>query len=94
MKMRITLISDTHGKHRLLDEDLPGGDLLLHAGDFMNGGRDFDRSNLDFLEWFNKIDNYAQTKYSLPVITIVYLKILLIGLKTISQVSYNRLLTR
>ena len=58
MKMRITLISDTHGKHRLLDEDLPGGDLLLHAGDFMNGGWDFEEAT-DFLEWFNKIDNYT-----------------------------------
>ena len=56
--MRITLISDTHGKHRLLDEDLPGGDLLLHAGDFMNAGWDFEEAT-DFLEWFNKIDNYT-----------------------------------
>jgi hypothetical protein len=58
MKMRITLISDTHGKHRLLDKDLPGGDLLLHAGDFMNGGHDFEEAT-SFLEWFNKIDNYT-----------------------------------
>jgi predicted phosphodiesterase len=30
--MRIVLISDTHGLHRQLD--VPGGDLLIHAGDF------------------------------------------------------------
>jgi Icc-related predicted phosphoesterase len=30
--MRIVLISDTHGLHRQLE--VPGGDLLIHAGDF------------------------------------------------------------
>ena len=30
--MRIVLISDTHGLHRELD--VPGGDMLIHAGDF------------------------------------------------------------
>jgi Icc-related predicted phosphoesterase len=30
--MRIVLISDTHGLHRQLDA--PGGDVLIHAGDF------------------------------------------------------------
>jgi Icc-related predicted phosphoesterase len=30
--MRIVLISDTHGLHRQLD--VPGGDILIHAGDF------------------------------------------------------------
>ncbi|MBZ5670708.1 MAG: metallophosphatase domain-containing protein [Acidobacteriia bacterium] len=30
--MRIVLISDTHGLHHQLD--VPGGDLLIHAGDF------------------------------------------------------------
>ncbi len=30
--MRIVLVSDTHGLHRQLE--LPGGDLLIHAGDF------------------------------------------------------------
>ena len=36
--MRITFISDTHTKHRHCELDLPGGDLLIHAGDFMNSG--------------------------------------------------------
>jgi predicted phosphodiesterase len=58
MKLKITLISDTHGKHNQLNKDLPGGDLLLHAGDFMNGGYD-DKEATDFLEWFDKIDNYT-----------------------------------
>ena len=33
--MKITLISDTHSKHKQLDGDLPGGEILIHAGDFM-----------------------------------------------------------
>jgi predicted phosphodiesterase len=58
MKKTITFISDTHGKHNQLNKDLPGGDILIHAGDFMNGGYDFQEAE-DFLEWFNKIDNYT-----------------------------------
>jgi hypothetical protein len=38
---KVTLISDTHTKHRYLDADLPGGDILIHAGDFMSSGYDF-----------------------------------------------------
>jgi predicted phosphodiesterase len=36
--MKITFISDTHTKHREINKDLPGGDLIIHAGDFMNSG--------------------------------------------------------
>jgi predicted phosphodiesterase len=38
--MIITFISDTHTKHRYCELDLPGGDLLIHAGDLMNSGYD------------------------------------------------------
>jgi Icc-related predicted phosphoesterase len=31
--MKIVMISDTHSKHRMIN-DLPDGDLLIHAGDF------------------------------------------------------------
>lgn len=34
--MRIVIISDTHNKAHMID--LPEGDVLLHAGDFTNGG--------------------------------------------------------
>jgi predicted phosphodiesterase len=34
---RIVCISDTHGLHRKVA--VPGGDLLIHAGDFMRTGR-------------------------------------------------------
>ena len=36
--MKITLISDTHAKHIQLNGSLPGGDILIHAGDFMTSG--------------------------------------------------------
>ncbi len=51
--MHFTCISDTHGKHR--DLKLPGGEVLLHAGDCTNVGR---RAGvIDFLDWFSE-QNY------------------------------------
>lgn len=47
--MRITFISDTHTKHRQLE--LPGGDLLIHAGDIMNSGYSVYEVT-DFCKWF------------------------------------------
>jgi predicted phosphodiesterase len=53
--MIITVISDTHTKHNYLNGDLPGGDLLIHAGDFMNSGyRPTDIT--DFCKWFEVQD--------------------------------------
>lgn len=55
--MRITLISDTHTKHRNITSDLPGGDLLIHAGDIMNSG--YDENDIwEFLQWFESQDQY------------------------------------
>ena len=51
--MRITFISDTHTKQ--LELDLPGGDLLIHAGDIMNSGRDKEDIH-EFCEWFESQD--------------------------------------
>ena len=56
--MRISLISDTHGKHQHVTRDLPGGDLLICAGDFMNSGR-YIHEATDFLDWFDEIDTYT-----------------------------------
>lgn len=55
--MDITLISDTHGKHQEITEDLKGGDLLIHCGDSMNSGRN-EQELISFCEWFNNLDNY------------------------------------
>lgn len=55
--LKITLISDTHNKHHQLTEDLPGGDLLLFAGDIMGTG--YRKEELhDFCKWFNSLDQY------------------------------------
>jgi len=59
--MRITLISDTHTNHGLIDPkvDLPGGDLLLHAGDIMNSG--YNKNDIkDFCHWYDSLEHYDQ----------------------------------
>jgi Icc-related predicted phosphoesterase len=55
--MRITFISDTHNKHKFVTEDLPGGDLLIHAGDISSMG--YEHEIREFCKWFNNIDNYT-----------------------------------
>jgi hypothetical protein len=55
--MKITLISDTHAKHNQVLKDLPGGDLLIHAGDFMSSGYEFTEAE-NFFKWFDGINNY------------------------------------
>jgi Icc-related predicted phosphoesterase len=55
--MIITFISDTHTKHRHCEDDLPGGDLLIHAGDLMNSGHD-ENDVWEFLDWFDKQEQY------------------------------------
>lgn len=47
--MRIVQISDTHGRHHLLN-GLPAGDVLIHCGDFSDYGTE--EEVLDFLNWF------------------------------------------
>lgn len=58
MIKRITFISDTHTKHKVCELDLPGGDILLHAGDIMNSGYDMNDIQ-NFCEWFDDLDNYT-----------------------------------
>jgi predicted phosphodiesterase len=55
--MRITFISDTHTKHNQVAPDLPGGDILIHAGDFMNAGYN-PMEAIMFFKWFDEINNY------------------------------------
>jgi Icc-related predicted phosphoesterase len=54
--MIITLISDTHGKHNEITQDLPGGDLLLHSGDISSMG--YQHEVQQFCKWFNNVENY------------------------------------
>jgi Icc-related predicted phosphoesterase len=52
--MKITLISDTHTKHKQLDGLLPGGDLIIHAGDMSSMG--YKHEIQQFLKWYNNLD--------------------------------------
>ena len=52
MKFRITGISDTHNKHNQLEGKLPGGDILIHAGDITSLGRKDEVKR--FIKWFSK----------------------------------------
>jgi predicted phosphodiesterase len=51
--MRVTLISDTHTKHKSVTEDLPGGDIIIHAGDISSMG--YQQELKDFFEWYSKV---------------------------------------
>jgi predicted phosphodiesterase len=55
--MKITFISDTHNKHAQVTSSLPGGDLLIHAGDMSSMG--YKHEIQQFLKWFNGLDNYT-----------------------------------
>jgi hypothetical protein len=54
--MIITFISDTHNKHNQITHALPGGDVLIHAGDISSMG--YEHEIRQFCKWFNSIDNY------------------------------------
>jgi predicted phosphodiesterase len=57
MKFRITVISDTHTKHRKCEDELLGGDILIHAGDFMSSGYSPYEAE-EFIKWFDNIAGY------------------------------------
>lgn len=48
--IRITFISDTHRKHKSLNSDLPGGDILIHSGDISSLGKEAEVT--EFINWF------------------------------------------
>ena len=56
--MRVSLISDTHNKHKHVHNkglgDLPGGDLIIHAGDATSRG--YRHEIVEFAKWFNQLD--------------------------------------
>lgn len=54
--MKITFISDTHNKHKSVTSSLPGGDLIIHAGDISSMG--YKHEIQQFVKWFNSLDNY------------------------------------
>ena len=52
MKIKVTLLSDTHTKH--MNVGIVGGDLVLHSGDIMNSGYEWE-DLYDFLNWFSEL---------------------------------------
>ena len=50
--MRLVAISDTHGLHNRI-ESLPPGEILVHAGDFMNAGFDLNEI-VSFNRWLGE----------------------------------------
>ena len=55
--MLLTIISDTHNHHKRIKDDLPGGDLLIHAGDLSSMG--YEHEIREFAKWYNGLDNYT-----------------------------------
>jgi len=55
--MKLTFISDTHTKHKEITSSLPGGDVIIHAGDVSSMG--YKQELKEFLKWFNNLDNYT-----------------------------------
>ncbi len=70
--MRITFISDTHSKHKQVTSSLPGGDLIVHAGDMSSQG--YKHEIQEFLKWYNNLEikigsqNHQLTPGLTPVI--------------------------
>jgi Icc-related predicted phosphoesterase len=57
-KVKITLLSDTHSKHKHIPMDhFIGGDILIHSGDISSMG--YEHEVLQFLKWFESIPNYT-----------------------------------
>lgn len=51
--MQISFISDTHNKHYRIEDNLPGGDLIICAGDISSMG--YYNEIKSFCEWFEKL---------------------------------------
>ena len=52
--MRIILISDTHSLHEQMLHRIPKGDVLIHAGDCTNVGREKEVG--DFINWYQNLE--------------------------------------
>jgi Icc-related predicted phosphoesterase len=56
--MRLTLLSDTHSKHKWVPKThFTGGDVLIHSGDISSMG--YEHEIRYFLSWFDSIPNYT-----------------------------------
>ena len=60
--MKLVIISDTHGKHEELTQDLPDADTIIHCGDFTSLGEEYEI--IEFMKWYS---NLSQYKYKLII---------------------------
>lgn len=51
--MKIICISDTHNRYQELDDKIPDGDILIHAGDLVNHGTVEEIQQ--FVNWYSKL---------------------------------------
>ncbi|MGB0929886.1 MAG: metallophosphatase domain-containing protein [Chitinophagales bacterium] len=51
--MKITFISDTHGKHHSPKLQVPESEIIIHAGDFTSMGKL--EEVVDFLKWYGEL---------------------------------------
>lgn len=56
MEIKMTTISDTHSKHRMVDNLLEDGELIIHSGDISVRG--FETEVSDFLNWYSSLYMY------------------------------------
>ena len=54
--MRIVFISDTHSLHSGMRHKIPKGDVLVHAGDCTNLGKEHEIK--EFVEWFQNLEGF------------------------------------
>ena len=56
-KILISLMSDSHNKHKGIEKHLPGGDILLHSGDISSMG--YKHEIESFCGWFSRVPGYT-----------------------------------
>lgn len=49
--MKIVCISDTHNRHEEIEDAIPDGDVIIHAGDATNKGTE--KEAYKFIKWFS-----------------------------------------
>lgn len=56
MGLKLTFFSDTHNRHKVIEDDLPGGHILFFTGDCSERGGQHEVHN--FMKWFGNIKTY------------------------------------
>lgn len=54
--MKLCIISDTHSKHKKLNDYNLEGDVIIHCGDFTSRG--YKHEIINFFKWFSNLDQF------------------------------------